>query len=966
VGLGFLHYTILEKLTSHQAKYFAYELSRRFPSGSPERFNVALVDAQVDLNPHQVEAALFAFQSPLSKGAILADEVGLGKTIEAGILLSQLWAEQKRKLLIICPANLRKQWSQELRDKFFLDSLILENKNFNEFRRVVGNPFDANKVVICSYQFIKSKADFVQLISWDLVIIDEAHRLRNVYKFNAEHEKPQSVLAGTIQNCLSGSRKILLTATPLQNTLLELYGLVSIIDEHTFGDIKSFRTQFLRTADGDNFQDLRDRLKSVCIRNLRRQVQEYIKYTNRIPLTIRFEPTPEEHKLYEDVSTYLQQELLFALPVSQRHLMTLILRKLLASSSFAIAGTLGSLIKKLEEVVRDQQRKSVSEEISKDYEIFEEQKEEWIEEEENDEENKLASNEIELIKKEIDQLTQFKLLAESIKQNAKGNKLMSALKEGFEKMQMGAAQKAIIFTESTRTQNYLYQLLDKEYPGKIVLFNGSNNDEQSNKIYKHWKEVNFGTERITGSPTADKRAALVDYFRNEAIIMIATEAAAEGINLQFCSLLINYDLPWNPQRIEQRIGRCHRYGQKYDVVVVNFLNVKNAADVRVFQLLDEKFKLFSGVFGASDDVLGTIESGVDFEKRIGEIYQKCRTPEQIIEQFDKLQKELDEQISKKMLATRETLLENFDEEVVEKLRIRLSKSQEYVSKYERWLWDITRFELNNKAAFGNEYSFQLHSQPFPDVSFPLEQFKLGKDGEQAHTYRIGHDLAQRIIAKLKAEPLNESTLVFDLTNYEGNIAVLQSLNGKKGWLVAVSVTVESFESTDHLLLIGCTHEGDLLTEDQVRRMLNLEARHESHEALLASNELILERKERSLTELLKVLKERDNTYLRAETEKLYKWADDRVTAAEQMIKDTKIRIKELNRESQKTTDPEALLKLQYELQELSRKQKRQRQEIFTVEDEIAEQRNKMIADIEQRMKQNISQQELFRINWQLV
>lgn len=447
-------------MTPHQAKYFAYELSRRFPSGSPERFNVALVDAQVDLNPHQVESALFAFQSPLSKGAILADEVGLGKTIEAGILLSQLWAEQRRKLLIICPANLRKQWNAELKDKFFLDSLILENKNFNDFRKVnVANPFDANKVIICSYQFIRAKSELVQLISWDLVIIDEAHRLRNVYKFNIDHEKPQSVLAGTIRDCLSGSRKILLTATPLQNSLLELYGLVSIIDEHTFGDIKSFRTQFLKSADGDNFQDLRDRLKSVCIRNLRRQVQEYIKYTNRIPLTIRFEPTPEEHQLYEEVSNYLQQELLYALPVSQRHLMTLILRKLLASSSFAIAGTLESLIKRLQKVVKDQQRKNISEEISEDYELFDEQQEEWLDDSANDETEKLSAEELDFIKNEIAQLGRFKSLAESIKQNAKGNKLVAALKEGFAKMQMGAAQKAIIFTESTRTQNYLYQLL---------------------------------------------------------------------------------------------------------------------------------------------------------------------------------------------------------------------------------------------------------------------------------------------------------------------------------------------------------------------------------------------------------------------------------------------------------------------------------------------------------------------------
>jgi superfamily II DNA/RNA helicase len=179
----------------------------------------------------------------------------------------------------------------------------------------------------------------------------------------------------------------------------------------------------------------------------------------------------------------------------------------------------------------------------------------------------------------------------------------------------------------------------------VVLFNGTNNDAKSAEIYRDWLKRNAKTDRVTGSPTADKRAAIVEYFRDEASIMIATEAAAEGINLQFCNLVVNYDMPWNPQRIEQRIGRCHRYGQKYDVVVVNFLNRSNAADVRIYQLLDEKFRLFDGVFGASDEVLGAIQSGVDFEKRIVGIYQQCRTPEQIVFEFDKLQEELESEIT---------------------------------------------------------------------------------------------------------------------------------------------------------------------------------------------------------------------------------------------------------------------------------------------------------------------------------
>ena len=228
-------------------------------------------------------------------------------------------------------------------------------------------------------------------------------------------------------------------------------------------------------------------------------------------------------------------------------------------------------------------------------------------------------------------------------------------------------QKAVIFTESRRTQDYLFQVLEQtEFKGKVMIFNGVNNDPDSKAIYQKWLAKHAGTDRITGSPTADLRAALVDYFRDEASILIATEAAAEGINLQFCNLVVNYDLPWNPQRIEQRIGRCHRYGQKFDVVVVNFLNKTNAADQRVYQLLDEKFRLFNGVFGASDEVLGAVESGVDFEKRIAAIYQKCRSPEQIQFEFDQLQKELETDIAEGQQDAREKLLDNFDQEVVEK------------------------------------------------------------------------------------------------------------------------------------------------------------------------------------------------------------------------------------------------------------------------------------------------------------
>lgn len=950
-------------LTPHQAKYFAYELTKRCPSDSVEKFSATLLDAQVDLNPHQVDAALFAFKSPLSNGAILADEVGLGKTIEAGILLSQKWAEGNRKLIVICPSNLRKQWSQELEEKFFLPTLILENKNFKEkVQKGKKNPFEQKKVVICSYHFARSKDEFLQLVTWDLVVIDEAHRLRNVYQ-------PSNVIGKAIKNAVAACRKVLLTATPLQNSLMELFGLVSLIDDHIFGDRLSFKSQFTRSGGEIDFEDLRERIAPVCHRTLRRQVQEYIRYTNRIPLTLRFEPTEEEHDLYKKVNSYLQRQLLFALPSSQRHLLTMIMRKLLASSTFAIAGTIHQLILRLEKMVAD------GEEILRSLEDFDDDLDdlgdyldEW-EYEEQEEKLTLSKEQIEQVKEEIAELKTYRHLAESIETNAKGDRLISALQEGFAKMmELGAPQKAIVFTESRRTQTYLFNLLEKiGFQGQSILFNGMNNDEQSKEIYNQWLAENKGTDRASGSRSADMRAALVEKFAGDAQIMIATEAAAEGINLQFCSMVVNYDLPWNPQRIEQRIGRCHRYGQKHDVVVVNFLNQKNAADQRVFQLLDEKFQLFNGVFGASDEVLGTIESGVDFEKKIAEIYQNCRTTEEINRSFDALQKELEVQINNRIKNAREQLFEHFDAEVIDKLKIRMADAKSYIGRYELWLWQIARYALAQLAEFDTRrFMFNLKTLP-TQVEAPLGWYTVDKKQDAPHRLRIGHPLAQAIIQQAKTGDTTYAHISFDYSNALGTSANLATLIGKSGYLQLCCLTVTSFDITDHLIFSAFTDDGQPLDDEQCRRLLHLEALQYEPVALdcEAVDKLAAQEAENQRLLLLE-LKEKDTTYFKTETLKLQKWAEDRVQAAEKAIRDTKLKIRDLERQSSEETNMDALLDIQKKISELKKKQRRQRSEIFEVEDEIEVQRDEMIREVEGRMQRQVVENSLFVVKWELL
>lgn len=263
--------------THIQAHLYAHELSLKRAADDPGKLTQALVEARVDLNPHQVDAALFAFRNPLSKGAILADEVGLGKTIEAGLLATQRWAEGRRRILVLCPASLRTQWRDELEEKFFLPSSILDARALKGDPD--GNPFDSvgsglPRVVIASHHFAARQEERLMTVPWDLAILDEAHRLRNVYK--------GARIAGSIKAALMTTPKVLLTATPLQNSLLELYGLVSVIDDDAFGDQQTFARKYSRIGiEGERFDELKERLRPLCHRTLRRQVVEYVSFTKR-------------------------------------------------------------------------------------------------------------------------------------------------------------------------------------------------------------------------------------------------------------------------------------------------------------------------------------------------------------------------------------------------------------------------------------------------------------------------------------------------------------------------------------------------------------------------------------------------------------------------------------------------------------------------------------------------------------
>lgn len=884
-----------------QVHLTAHQLTLQHASDNADKLTRALVEAKVDLNPHQVDAALFAFKTPLSKGAILADEVGLGKTIEAGLLLTQYWAEDKRRLLVLCPASLRTQWRDELAEKFYLDAVILDSRSAKEF---AGNPFDqvaagTPRVVIASYHFASAQMDSLMTPRWDLAVLDEAHRLRNVYK--------GAKIGTNIKAALRTTPKVLLTATPLQNTVSELYGLVSLIDEEAFGDPKTFSRMYARVSDGtDRFEDLKARLAPFCHRTLRRDVGEYVQYTNRRALTQDFEPTEAEQELYDRVSDYLAREELWALPNAQRTLIELVLRKLLASSTYAIAGALATMVARLERELRDAEALIAEGSSSADHSqssLGEQLNDEELDGEFADDELQELSGEssgpvvlsqaqLGALAGEIGELAEFRDLAEEIVENAKGQALVKVLETAFsEGAKLGASRKAVIFTESRRTQAYVTQLLEANgYAGKIVRFAGTNTDAAASAIYDAWRRRNAGSPKVTGSRAVDMRAALVDAFKSDDIeILIATEAAAEGINLQFCSILVNYDLPWNPQRVEQRIGRCHRYGQKHDVLVVNFRNTANAADMRVHELLSEKFQLFEGVFGASDEVLGAIGSGVDIERRISDIYRTCRTNDEITEQFEQLQLEFAESIDQEMQSTRTKLIEHFDAQVHDRLKVRLEQSRTAVSRVQQQIAEVVAYAYDCEAASGivRVKDVDLTGEP-STVTFTLDE---SRDGRQL---RLGDPVVRHAVDRA-LEPVDDAVVLeFDYSGWAVTARELDPLVGTSGVLTAAKLIFDGGEREEHLVLAAVSDQGRALSPEQVSRLLEVPAVERVLDAD-GANALVPDGAHIETQRLVDEHRERTDEWMEAEYQKLERWADDERARLRSALDDATAQIKDFDR-----------------------------------------------------------------------
>ena len=633
-----------------------------------------LLNANIELNPHQINAFCAAIQALKTGGIILADEVGLGKTIEAGLVLKYVIESGAKRILIVLPAALRKQWEIELEEKFGLESYILDTVTLRNDEYDWKRKLKDNKkvyIIITSYDFSSKLIKKIPEVKWDFIIIDEAHNLRNISK--------GAKRAVNLYRTSGGIPKVLLTATPLQNSLSDLYGLVSFIDPRIFGDEKVFKKRYI---EGNDYADLKKELSPVLYRTLRKDVAQYMNFKKRTCKTVDFELSADEIELYQRVNDFLKRDMLYSIPTSNRGLIILVIRKLLASSSFALIETFEVLKKRLEKL----QEGSKSANAQDGFDLFWSYVEDEIDEtgfDETEDEDSIVQKQC--IQQELQEVETIISVAKRIKTNAKIRALKVAIETAFRSQQEnGISQKVVVFTESKRTQKYIASELRKiGYEDEdVLLFNGDFDDAMTKEIYKAWQVKNFGNTNYGRS--VEYKHAIVDYFKSNSKILICTDAGSEGLNLQFCNTVINYDLPWNPMKIEQRIGRCHRYGQEHDVVAINLLNTQNAADQRVYDILSKKFELFEGVFGASDIALGVLESGSSFEKMILEIYQTCDTTAEFKKAFDKLDRQLNAKRDKKARELRNLLITESSNAKEEALKNTKAEIDRYLRAVDYW------------------------------------------------------------------------------------------------------------------------------------------------------------------------------------------------------------------------------------------------------------------------------------------
>ena len=823
-------------------RFYAEDLVRLRRASESRRYVAAQRRGRVDPNPHQIEAVTFALRRIPEGGCILADEVGLGKTIEAGLVIAQLLAEGKSRVLIIVPRPLLGQWQNELRELFGVQALEAADGNVD-----VAVP----GVFIAGREYAGGERGFERLRQappFDLCLIDEAHEVfAGIHRrYNKEgfydDESPHARTAHRVKQLIGAAPVLLLTATPMQNSLDELWALVGYIDPTgtLLGDKPTF-DQLFNANEGvgpEQAAELQRRLKRVVQRTLRRQAMPYLErpFVGREARLYSYRMSAAEKTLYDDVTDYLLEPELFAFSGRARKLLLIGFHRRMASSNAALAASLTGVAARLRRLLGN----TVPHD-AQDLDDLEEDADELAltEDAQGPETGSPAdSPHVPRINKaavqaELDRVEGFVRRAKALPADSKAESLVKVVQ-----LVMARApdrRKVLIFTESLTTQSYLADLLVRKTglgEQDITLFRGVNDSPRASAALRLWREeVEADTaQHLRPSPTVAVRLALVHEFRTRATVMIATEAGAKGLNLQFCDTLVNYDLPWNPQRIEQRIGRCHRYGQQRDVTVFNFLAEDNEAQQLTFDILSSKLDLFGKVLDRSDVVLQTPRSdssaaltsalGVDFEAEVQRIWERARSQDDVVVELRQLRDTMEERrrdldrtrertiglIEQRLDASVRQVFERIQDELAPALKELDDELKNVLAAY----WDAEAVPWGEGERAGHDV---LHfgastrlPKPFESGGTVVLGSSQGLTG--ADRLHVGHPLIEAAVDSARRRCAGEFRVRFRLGPAAPN--ALRKHRGSRGRLALTRMRYDGFEPEETLRVTAVFEDAEVL------------------------------------------------------------------------------------------------------------------------------------------------------------
>lgn len=711
--------------------------------------------SQVDPLPHQIDAVYYhVLQNPRIR-FLLADDPGAGKTIMAGLIIKELkYRGIVKRILIVAPGHLKYQWLREMKDKFHEKFKLIARGSMDAAWG--QNLFEEEDQLITSIDFIKQDdvLNSLEDTNWDLIIVDEAHKMA-AYKFGQKISRTARYRFGEVASKIC-NHLLFLTATPHRGDQDNFRLFLDLLEPNMFVDNTMLN------------QSIRDRDNPLFLRRLKEDMKNFDGskiFPPRYVHTIKFKLSEDEKELYNSVTEYVEKHFNRAIQKDKRNVAfaMLILQRRLASSVRAVRMSLDRRRKRLQDLLERADQYEMGTLFDEDYLEDLSEEDRWKKEEELLERLTSANNKEEL-KAEIDALDTLCRLARDVEKKEVECKLLELKSLIDTKLLNDSDQKLLIFTESRDTLEYLVEKL------------------------KTW---GFKTTQIHGLMKMDDRITAEKEFLNEAQICVATEAAGEGINLQFCSFMVNYDIPWNPNRLEQRMGRIHRYGQQKEVYIYNLV-ANDTREGKILVRLFDKINTMSQqmgsdrVFDVIGDVWGSTKSLKDL---IVDAISNQRTMNEILADFDKVPDE--EAINK----VREVTMESLSTKHIDLYRIlgeqRKAKENRLVPEYiEAYflrsgeVWDIPiekrtdgfyrvptiPFEIRyRRPSFTNQYGLVL--QNYNKISFIKEKaFK-----EQGEFVAMGH-------------PLLEATIEHNLVKFRThgiNGAVFIDPDGEKDGLIWV-------------------------------------------------------------------------------------------------------------------------------------------------------------------------------------